>query len=803
LSVEGLREPVEIVRDRWGVPHIYAANNHDLFFAQGYVHAQDRLFQMDVSRRLGAGRLSEVVGSLTLASDRFARYFGWPRVAEAQVRGASEETRAMCAAYSAGANAYMNTGRLPVEFAILAYRPEPWQHLDTGLWGSVLAWGLSVNWETEILRARLIAALGAAKAAALTPTCDDTYHTVLPSERIGQRQVEEIWAACQEAERTGLVLPVGTAPAGDLPRTQGLSLSFTRQTPGNGAGSNNWVVSGGQTKSGRPVLANDPHLPPTFPALWYENHLEGGDYSVAGFTMPGVPGVVIGHNQQIAWGVTNGFPDVQDVFVERFDPQDPRRYERDGEWVEAEVVAETIRVRGRRPVVENVRYTRHGPVFSDLLPEEDRDLALGWTSYADSDHVRTVLEMNKASNWTEFRQALRYWSFPSQNVVYADTDGNIGYMLPGLIPQRGKGQGIVPAPGWDSSHDWQGWIPFEQLPVLFNPPSGKIVTANNRVHGSDYPFLLSSEWLADYRARRIDALLEEKAPLGLLAHAEIQQDIVSPQALRFLARALPIANSVGSDDPQIAYACRILGAWHGEMRADRVAPSICFGWATIFADLVMKQALGLELASELLGKPGDAGILIQPIYGIAAELSLRWLESSPPDWVGDIRRLLIPALRQTLQALRQKFGANPNDWQWGNLHRVRFAHPLARIPGLSRLWKPVELPVAGDGYTINQSDVGPQFPPDPVTIVASCRLILDVGAWDNSLAALPGGQSGHVSAEQTNDGLSEWYIGHYHPMCFSRERVDAAAADTLWLIPPSSESQNPSAGAAEATRAVT
>lgn len=762
ISADGLHQPVEVIRDRWGVPHIYAADAHDLFFAQGYVHAQDRLFQMDTHRRVGSGRISEIVGASGVASDRFARFLGWTRAAEAQVAGADAEVRDTMAAYAAGVNAYIVQGRLPLEFTLLAYRPEPWALQDTAAWGTVLAWGLSVNWETELLRLMLLETLGPEKTADLTPAYADSYDTVLPAS-VGHRLSTALLEAYHEAMDN---LPLGAVPAG------------------RGVGSNNWVVSGANTVSGRPILANDPHLPPTFPALWYENHLSGGGYNVTGFTMPGVPGVIIGHNEHVAWGVTNAFPDVQDVYVERFDPADPTRYEVDDTWHTAELCTETIRIRGRKPLVETVRYTRHGPVFSDLLPDEARDLALRWSLHEPSNHLRTILDTNRATDWDTFRDGLRHWSFASQNVVYADTAGNVGYVMPGRVPRRRKGNGLVPVPGWRSDYEWDGWIPFAELPARFNPPEGLIATANNRVHGADYPHLLSSEWLPGYRVRRILHLLRENVPLTLADNGRIHTDTFSLPAQRFLPHALSAVAAAASRDTDLGAALHRLRAWEGDMRADEVAPTLFFGWLTHFTHAVFRQAVGPALAGRLLGKQDDVGFPLHPFYEMAGELVLMWLDDGPPAWVGEIRPLLLPALEQTLVVLRGRFGADPQQWRWGRLHVVDLHNPLADVPLLGRVWKPIRLATGGDGYTVNQGDVHPHFPPDPVHVIASCRLIIDVGAWDNSLAVLPGGQSAQPASAHYQDGIAAWRDGRYHPLLFSRERIVAAAEGTVWLAPP-------------------
>jgi penicillin amidase len=761
FTLAGLRQAAEVIRDRWGIPHIYAQTEEDLFFAQGFVHAQDRLFQMDAHRRVGLGRISEIVGPAGLPSDRFARIFGWPRAAAAQVEGILHEpdVLAMAEAYRDGVNAFMAQRQWPVEYALLAFRPQPWRILDSAAWGTVLAWGLSVNWETELMRVALIEQLGPAKADDLTPAYHDTYPTILPDSRVGARLAAAMIKAYSDVVE---YLPLGEIPAGP------------------GIGSNNWVVNGQWTESGRPILANDPHLPPVFPTLWYENHLVGGRYNVTGFTMAGVPGVIIGHNEQVAWGITNAFPDVQDVYIERFHPDDPGRYEVDGQWVAAEITQETIRVRGRPAVTEQVIYTRHGPVISSLIPGEKRALSLRWIGHDPANHVQALLETNRATDWASFRAGLRHWGFPSQNVVYADTAGNIGYTMPGVVPIRAGGEGLLPAPGWLSGYEWSGRIPFEELPVRHNPPEGMIVTANNCVAGDGYPHLLTSEWLPSFRADRITELLKAIPQQTIAGHQQVQMDTVSVLARRFLVTARPLLEQARPDHPALA----LLHDWDGDMRADSPAATLYFSLIVHLIHAVFHDNPALSpLAELLLGRGQRAEYPNNPFHEMAYELVVRWLEQGTPAWIGEVAARLPAAFDQTIAALRQQLGSEPAGWQWGKLHRIHFRHPLARVPGLGRLWKPLTVPAGGDGHSVNQADLTPHFPPEPVHIIASCRFILDVGQWDNSVSALPGGQSGHLGSPHYQDSLHDWLAGRYHPMLFSREKVEGAAESHLLLHP--------------------
>lgn len=765
IQITGLHHPVEILRDKHGVPHIYAQNDHDLFFAQGYVHAQDRLFQMDINRRIGSGRLSELVGPLALKSDRFARILGWPRVISAQINGGDEGAWDIANAFTDGVNAFIAQGKYPIEYKILATKPAPWQVEDTSAWGTVLAWGLAANWEAELMRGMLLNELGAAKTADLTLTIHDETHEKFGDDAVGIDFAQQMMDTYQEIMST---LPIGQIPTG------------------TGIGSNNWVVHGDHTTTGRPFLANDPHLPPIFPSIWYENHLVGGRYNVTGFSTPGVPGVLIGHNEHVAWGITNGFPDVQDIFVERFHPDDDTLVAVEGGYEKVEVVAEVIHVRGKRkPIVQQVRYTKHGPIISDLLAQEERPLSLAWASYTENNHLRAIMEMNAATDWESFKDGAAHWGFPCQNIVYADVANNIGYIMRGQVPIRAKGDGMTPVPGWNG-HDWVDWIAQDELPAFLNPPQGFIATANNRVVGDDYPYMLTNEWLAPYRAQRITEMLQASLPVSLEDNMRLHQDTVSLLMRRFMEAIRPYLPDLPTN-PITAE----LQKWDGDMHADSIAATVAYGWLFNFMQMAFTQAVGAELTDKLLGHGPVKNFSANPYHKGGFELALRWLENGAPEWMGDVHPLVIPAFEQTMAILQQEFGSKAEKWAWGKVRPLTVKNPLALIPGLGKLWKPVSLPGRGDGYTLNQMENPPSFPPQPINMVASSRMILDVGAWDNSVSSFPAGQSGHIASPHYQDGIQEWYDGRYHPMYFSRDSVETAVAHQLVLFPQAGEDVRP------------
>ena len=454
LHLAGLEGRVEVLRDEWGVPHIYAGSAHDLFFAQGYVHAQDRLWQMELQRRAGSGRLSEVLGEVTLEVDRFFRTVGLNRAAEAEFETLDAETRGILEAYAAGVNAYLTSyaHRLPVEFKLLRFDPEPWQPVDSLYFAKIMAWNLGCNWDSELIRARLAARLGADRAADLEPLFPADNPTIAQGRGLaaGAAPPPNGWRS--EALRDALRLVEGLFQPRSMEPSPAEPLPGPLQVGAKGGGSNQWVVAGSRTGSGKPLLANDTHMALQIPAIWYQIHLDGGDYHVTGVSLTGLPGVVVGHNDRCAWGMTTAWQDAQDLYVERLNPANPHQYEFQGAWLEAEVTSEEIRVKGRAaPVIQEVTITRHGPIISDVIGEPT-PLALRWVALEPSNLLRSALGYDRARDWHEFRAVLTHWSTPAHNFIYADVNGNIGFLQAGWMPVRTSALGE----GHDlKSGDWR------------------------------------------------------------------------------------------------------------------------------------------------------------------------------------------------------------------------------------------------------------------------------------------------------------------------------------------------------------
>jgi penicillin amidase len=774
LPLPGLQARAEVRRDHWGVPHIYAQTNADLFAAAGYVHAQDRLWQMELNRRTAHGQLAEIFGPVALSSDRFTRTLGFSRVARREVELLDEHTREIVEAYVGGVNAWLaaNRGRLPLEFSVLGFRPRPWEPADILVWPKIMSLTLSGNWMSELLHAQIVARVGAERAAELMPRYPDEAPITVPA---------------------GVNFTKGMG--GDALQIATEAARFTGDSSGP-QGSNGWVVGGSRSASGRPLLGEDPHLGIGLPGLWYAIHLDGGDYKAAGVSIPGTCGVIIGHNQRIAWGQTNTMTDNQDIYVERFHPEDPLRYEFRGEWRQAELVQEEIVVKGQQePVRLDVRITRHGPVIDEvaapevsLLRRPKEALALRWTALDPSPALtRSVLRVNRAANWDEFRAALGDWDVPPQNFVYADVDGHFGYALGGRLPLRAPGHdGQLPVPGWDGEHEWQGFIPNEALPAALDPPDALAVTANNRIAAADHPYhdQIHGEWANPYRAQRIEELIRATPQHDARSFARIQNDWRSLPGLR-LAR---LVARLSLNEPLERAAQGALAAWEGDLTADSAAGALYDSlryhlMRVVFAEL-----------GELIGARGGVGafgglpsnsFLERWMPGVLERAEAAELER-PDDWLGAERTwagVLHEALRRAVGELRQKLGPNLAVWRYGRVHTLTLRHTLGGVAALARIFNRGPWPMGGDIDTVSQQYAPRETAAGYYYNAPSYREIFDPGDWDTARVALPGGQSGHPASRHYADLGAAWRSSGYFPLLWSREAVERNTTAVLTLEP--------------------
>ncbi len=759
-AIPGLSAPVEVIRDKWGVPHIYAQNEHDLFFAQGYVHAQDRLWQMEFNRRLGSGTLSAALGEATLDADRFLRTIGLRRAAEADWSVLDDDTRAVLEAYATGVNAYIeiHRNRLPLEFTILGVDPAPWTPVDTLAWGKVMSFNLGGNYEFELLRARIIAELGDGAAQQLLPPYADGAPVIIPPE-------SRSYAWLRGARLDGLEAVANVL--GDPDPTWG---------------SNNWVVHGSRTDTGRPLLADDTHLGLNMPSVWYENGLHAGRFDVVGFSFPGVPMVIIGHNSRIAWGVTNLGPDVQDLYLEKLnDPARPTQYEFKGDWQNLEILQEAIEVKDQAPVSLDVLITRHGPIMNDVLGDLEgaEPMSLQWTALEGTRLFKAVLLLNLAPDWEAFRRALSYWDSPSQNFVFADVDGNIGYQSPGKIPMRGPGHaGLVPVPGWTGEYEWQGFIPFDELPSVFNPPTGFVATANNKVVPDDYPYHLAYEWAAPYRAQRITDLLSADDNISLEEIRSIQAQTYSlpAEALR------PYVLAVEPEGEPQARALAQLESWDLYNEVDRAGAAVYQVWYWFLVQNTLADELGEDLAEEYLGYHY---VHVPMMVDMMTQADSPWFDDLTTPDVETQDEIVRRSLSNAVGWLSERFGDNTERWRWGRLHTMTFVHqPLGQsgIGILESFFNSKTIPARGDNFTVDAASFS-YSTPFAMNHGASQRFIADMSDLDGSRSIHTTGQSGHLFHPHREDLISLWQSVEDHPMLFNREAVRAEAESILTLVP--------------------
>jgi penicillin amidase len=809
IAVAGLHAPVEVLRVEPGVPHLYARDAHDLFFAQGYVHAQDRLWQMELNRRVGAGEVSALFGEAALDLDRTMRVFEIRASAERDWQAASPAARAVLLAYADGVNAFVaqHRGRLPLEFTLLGVDPKPWTPVDSLSWAKLMALNLSLNSSFEILRTQLTERLGPAAAQRLLlPYPADEPVIVAPAAG-GYPALPKATAAAVAAAAAAAWRPAGD-PAGDRgdrdseggaprqaggPRRPGAMMAGGPRRPGamvagGGAawGSNGWVVAGSRTATGRPLLANDTHLGLQMPSVWYQIGLHGGGWDVVGFSFPGMPLVVIGHNPHIAWGITNLCADVQDLYVEKLDAPlaaHPRRFQFQGAWRDLAVTHEVIAVKGKPDVAYEVRATAHGPIVNDAFPELKNapPTAVRWTAL-DPGAARlldAIMALDRAGDWATFRQALSTWDVPSLNFVYADVAGNIGYQATGLIPIRAPGsQGLVPATGWDGAAEWRGFIPYDALPRLYNPPQGFIVTANNKVAGDGYPYFLAYDMADPYRAHRITDRLRGAAGLTVRDMRNLQADTfgLPAQALR------PYLLAVAPAGERERRALDFVRRWDLRYEPDAVGATVFEVWYWHF----LGDLLGSRLDKPLLDDYRQIGLSQVP--------SIVALMGRADDPLFDDRRtpqiehrddVVRRALTDAVAWLDKNYGSDPDGWRYGRVHSVTLIHqPLGQSGIAPLMWafNSATYPARGTAFTVDAA-MPDYTQPFAVNFGTSQRMIVDLADLDRSLWVNSTGECAVPFHPHREDQTARWIGLDYYPLLASETKLRAATESRLSLLP--------------------
>jgi penicillin amidase len=804
LTLPGLSAPVEVLRDAYGVPQIYADSAEDLFQAQGFVHAQDRFYEMDVRRHIAAGRLSELFGPSQVPADSYIRTLGWRRVAEQELTLLSSSTRRYLDAYAAGVNSYLKgrpAAELSLEYSLLGiqgldYVPEEWTAVDSIAWLKVLAWELASNLATESELGVMTAKVGKTRAAGLLP--EHPLSDVDPIVREGavSKNAFDPGASPGQAGAAPSGLPDVTlsgataALSAAAQATRTIPRTFASTDPASGTGSNSWAVSGDRTASGAALLSNDPHLATSIPSVFTQVGLHCREvradcpYDVSGFSLASVPGVLIGKNTSIAWGLSTAYADTTDLFLEEVRGDTVRR----GRAFEPLTVrTEEIRVRGEvnpRPI--RIRSSRHGPLLSDVDGQLQQvgaagapapyAVALGWMGLTPGRTMDAVFRLGRARNFTEFRAAARLMAAPVQNLIYADTLGNIGYQLAGAIPRRGEGDGRLPVPGLDPAYDWRDTIDFAALPYAYNPGGGILVAANQQIISSSYRYPLGSDYSYGWRSQEILERLEEAEDLTLDAAEQVFYD----DTIRFAADVVPTLLKIKVDDPWVVEGQRTLVGWDYAAAADSAAAA----YFNVVVHNILKLTFRDEMPESFWPRGGDRW------YGVISQLmeeprDLWWDNTATPETVETRDDILLAALTGARKELTSLQARDTDQWRWGRIHRITLRHGTLGASGVAaveRVFNRGDYPASGGPAVVNAMAYD-ALAGYGVTAGPAMRMVVDLGDLDASRWVNQSGASGHAFHPNYDDQLELWATNRTWPFVSSRTRVEAAATDRLELVP--------------------
>ncbi len=804
IKLDSLDGPVDIYRDKMGIPHIYATTSHDLFFAQGYVHAQERFWQMDAWRHIGSGTLSEMFGKGQVETDTFLRTLGWRLVAEQEYAGLDPESKSIIDSYTEGVNAYLSNHdktALSLEYAILGllspdYKIEKWTPVNSLTWGKAMAWDLRGNLDEEIERAVLLKTLTPEQVAELFPPYPQDHPMIV--NKIGN-------GTSAKAPTPTIAFDIPSATLTALQHNASL-LDLALGPASDGIGSNSWAVAGSRTSTGMPLLANDPHLGIQMPSIWYQAHLECKPvtkecpYDVAGFTFAGVPGVVIGHNNRIAWGFTNVGPDVMDLYIEKVNPDNPNQYEVNGKWVDFATRTETINVVGGAPMNVTVRLTRHGPVISDsygplkdqntdkdpkFVPFKDRAgiqlpaqyvIALKWTALSPSTPFQAIWGLDRAQTWEDFRAAAQNFHVPAQNLLYADVDGNIGYQMPGDIPMRAKGDGTVPVPGWTDEYEWTGFIPFQDLPYTFNPSEGYIVTANNQIPPFDYPHLITHDWDYGFRAQRIvDMIKNAPGKINIPYIQKMQGDSFDANGQTYVPMILRLDELSNVE----ARAQSLLKNWDYQDRADSAAAAIF----NAFWRHLLQNTFNDDMPAERYFP--DGGSRWNEVMRHPDANSPWWDDKTTPNVKETRDDIIRKSFEQGVAELEKLLGSNPSKWSWGAIHTSTFRNGTlgtSGVPPIEALFNRGPFPTSGGEAVVNATGWSIKDGYE-TNWLPSMRMIVDLSNLNNSLTVHTTGQSGHAYHPHYDDMSSLWANIQYYSMLWDEQAITSQAEGHLVLKP--------------------
>jgi penicillin amidase len=757
LKLPGLKAPVEVLRDRWGAPHLYAKSERDVYMAQGYVHAQERLWQMELNRRTANGRLSELFGNLALDTDRTSLTFGFRRLGQADWAKANSETREVIEAYTAGVNAYLNSAeyRTPIEFTLLGLKPKPWTVDDSMAFSRVMIWQLSHAWYGELLRAWMIEKVGTKHAAELEIEYPRLNPVTLPD---------------------GIEFNVRSAK-GALRTAKGPFLQ-------RGIGSNAWAVAGSRTTTGMPFLCNDMHLALGLPGLWFEIQLTAGDLQVGGVSLPGLPMVLVGHTGRIAWGITLAFTDCEDLFVEQIEDGAKPRSRFGKSWKPVQVIEERIPVKGaKEPHVERILVTHHGPIISDVVGAPDKRLAVCSMALRPSPALSGWHKLNLARGWDDFVAAMQLIEAPQLNVPYADVDGNIGYWVTGKVPIRAKGDGRIPASGYSADHEWIGEVPFKKMPHAFNPRRGLIVTTNQKIVSDRYPYALGKVYMNGYRARRIEQVLNARPKVGPDDFRALHTDFTCLPGLEFVT----LLQGFSTSDARAGQALELLCKWDGVLSAETVGGTVYEITRARAVRNLLEPGLGKELTTRVMGQGFHPVLLAShEFYGHDTVAMLRILRDPKSWWAqqaGGRQKVLEKSMIEAIEWLRATLGSDSSKWQWGKIHRAPFDHAMGLRKPLDRVFSRGPVPIGGDTDTPCQTAIPPENPYDNRSWSPSFRQIVDLQDLSRSWITTVPGVSGRLGSPHYDDLIEPWRKGELHPMLWTRPQVEKDLEGRLVLEP--------------------
>jgi penicillin amidase len=760
ISIKGIKNEISVIRDTWGIPHIKAETIEELIFAQGWVHAQDRFWQMELNRRTGQGKLAEAFGKAALDTDRLTRTLGFNRLAQEDYNLMDDVNKNLLHQYTNGINSWLTSSKLPIEFLLTKIKPEPWTPIDSLAFGRVMTWTLSHGWSGSLTRQDII-------------------------EKVGIEMAEEL--AIYYPEDNPVELPEGLSINLNVDKMVESATGpfLNKDLEGGGRGSNAWVVTGKLTDTGRPVLCNDTHLKLSTPGVWYINYLKSNDgYNATGASLAGIPGVMLGHNEFTSWGMTLAFTDVEDIFIEKVDVTDKEKYEYKGESISLESFEEIISVKGKPDHVENVRKTIHGPLIGGVTGREKFALSLSSKSLQPNQIVRGFMEISQSKNWDEFVIGVKRIEAPQLNIVYADVKGNIGLAVTGNIPIRNKGNGQLPVPGWSGEFDWGVDIPLDEMPKVLNPKEGYVISTNNAIADDSYPYFLGNSFMNGYRAKRVKSVFESSKPITQDICKSLHGDVYSIPGQEFVEGLI---KGFRTAKPKAQKMIDILSDWNYVLDTDSVGGTVYQVVIYFLVRNIVEPKLGKELTDKYLGV-GEHPLLlpVSELLGHTTPALFRMVQNTNSKWIKsdkELFSLIENSLNQTCNWLEKRFGIDSENWNWGEIHQAQFRHSLSIQPPMDKIFDIGPYPIGGDTDTVCQTAFNPSSPYHPTEWCPSIRFIIDVGNWENSHIICPPGISGILGSKHYDDLANLWIKNEYIPLKWNWKNIEKNGRNHLKLVP--------------------